>query len=483
MKNNRLILPALMLAGLTTALGAPDADIVIDGNYRLRGEIVSFNKDKVVLKHPAVKKDMQLLPTGIKSMYFSGGKAQNMTAKDKLYMANGHRDIIPCTILSVTDSEVQYKDMFGHTHAAKRDQVAGFRLNVLREKGYWQEPLTFDNSWISGGESNNTSANTQRKRMLTAFRPEMQEDGTYVYRLNRNKYPTWARLHKDVGMDPQSFIFRTNLSIETTNNANNDNVSAITFCFGGTDAVSFRSNFSNGANRLLLAVYPNKCILLREQKTGIRVLGEVSVPAKKMSCGVEIKLISSRQDDKVQSYELLVADQAPLVVKDTSDSPPEGSAFGFHLEGYYNMNITRMGLSALTLSAKNLSKKKTLKTDLVLTNEEDAIPCTLVSYDSTDQKLVLNTDKEYPGIPRRLDIPVPYLDTVFLTNNGVAKDKSPVSHSILLKDGSRLHGAVENISDDKMTLQHPELGNLTLPLSNIMRVEFINSDSPDRSTP
>ncbi len=131
MKNNRFIFPALMVAGLTTALGAPDADIVIEGNYRLRGEIVSFDKDKVVLKHPAVKKEMKLLPAGIKAMYFSGGQAQNMSAKDKLFMANGHRDIIPCTILSVTDNEVQYKDMFGHAHTTMRDQVAGFRLNTL----------------------------------------------------------------------------------------------------------------------------------------------------------------------------------------------------------------------------------------------------------------------------------------------------------------------------------------------------------------
>ncbi len=484
MKNNRFIFPALMVAGLTTALGAPDADIVIEGNYRLRGENVSFDKDKVVLKHPAVKKEMKLLPAGIKAMYFSGGQAQNMSAKDKLFMANGHRDIIPCTILSVTDNEVQYKDMFGHAHTTKRDQVAGFRLNTLREKGYWQEPLIFDNSWITEDKQRNNINNNQRKKMLTAFRPEMQADGSYAYRLNRNKYPTWARLHKNIGLDPQSFIFRTNLSIETPSGSGNTTNNAILFCFGGTEDSVFRTNFSNrGANRLLLCVFPNRCVLMREQKKSMRILGEVKVPEKEMTRGVEIRLISSRQDEKVQSYELLVGDQAPLVVKDTAPEPLEGNAFGFHLEGYYNLNITRLGLSALTLSAKSLSKDKALKTDLVLTNEEDAIPCTLVSYDSHAQKLVLNTDKEYPGISRRLDIPVKYLDTVFLTGAGPAKEKSPVNHGILLKDGSRLHGTIRSISDDKLILQHPELGALTLPLNNITRVEFINSAGPDRSTP
>ncbi len=472
-----LALP-LMTGGLSQA--APQADIIIDNNFRLRGEILSFTGEKVVLKHHAIKENVHLLPTGISSVYFYGDKNRNITAKDKIFLANKNQDIIPCTIMNVTQNEVKYKDMFGQVHTAKRNQVAGFRINALKEKGYWQEPLIPDNSWVTENKQEDDMTTSRRKKLVSTCRPEILPDGSYIYRLNRTKYQTWARLHKDIGLNPTSFIFTLNCTIDADKNSNNAN--AILYCFGGNAAMPFRSNYSNSSNRLLLGVSPTGCRLLREQKSGMAHLGEIRFDSNEISKGLEIKLISSHNGTH-QTYELLVGNKAPLVIKDTSKEPLEGNAFGFQFEGYYNINITKMGLSALTLSSQSIRKNDKLQTDLVMTNEEDAIPCHLISYDAAAQMLALETDKEYPGIPRRLNIPTKYLDTIFFNSTQTATKKTNSIHGILMNDGSKLYGTVQNITADKLELKHPELGILSLPLNNITRVEFINPAAPTRSTP
>ena len=106
------------------------------------------------------------------------------------------------------------------------------------------------------------------------------------------------------------------------------------------------------------------------------------------------------------------------------------------------------------------------------------------SYNSRNKVLTLSTDKEYPDIPRELSIPARYLDTVFFAEPKKKDDsRTPAGHSILMKDGSRLHGDILSMDSGKIILRHSQLGQISLPLKNITRVEFLNSAQPTRSTP
>lgn len=172
----------------------------------------------------------------------------------------------------------------------------------------------------------------------------------------------------------------------------------------------------------------------------------------------------------------------------TDPSPPEqplqGDAFGLQMEGHVSLTISRLALSSITLSAKSVTKNGNAATDLVLTKEEDAIPGSISSYNSRNKTLTLSTDKEYPGIPRELSIPAKYLDTVFFAEQNKKDDsRSAACHSILMKDGSRLHGNILSMDSLRIILRHPQLGQISLPLKNITRVEFLNSAQPSRSTP
>ena len=42
----------------------------------------------------------------------------------------------------------------------------------------------------------------------------------------------------------------------------------------GNENIPFRSNSGSNLNRLMLSISPGKCTLLREQKSGILVLGK-----------------------------------------------------------------------------------------------------------------------------------------------------------------------------------------------------------------
>ena len=154
------------------------------------------------------------------------------------------------------------------------------------------------------------------------------------------------------------------------------------------------------------------------------------------------------------------------------------------MEGHVSLTISKLALSSITLSAKSVAKNGNAETDLVLTKEEDAIPGSVSGYDSKTGTLTLSTDKDYPGIPRDLSIPAKYLDTVFFAEQNRKDDsRSPARHSLQMKDGSRLHGDILSMDSLNIILRHPQLGQISLPLKNIPRVEFLNPAQPSRSTP
>ncbi len=480
--NNRIPLSLLLApACLLTAWANSVVDVVTDDNYRLRGEIVSYGKQGIVIKHPSMRQNAVILPSEIRALYFTGTSTPDLHARDKIFMATGHRDIIPCNIISITPDKVQYRDMLGNERSIPRSQVAGFRLNTLQEKGFWQEPLVFDNSWVySGSKGENDYRAKSGKKLINALKPKIQGD-KYQYRLGNSDYPTWTPLYKNIGLDPSSFTFRTTMTMD----GNNDRT-GIVFCFGGNENTAFRSKSGSSLNRLMLSISPSKCTLLREQKSGIIVLGEVDIPAPPRPEGVDIRGTPYRQGEHEQVYELLVGDLPPRLMTDPSppEQPLEGDAFGLQMEGHVSLTISKLALSSITLSAKSVTKNGSVDTDLVLTKEEDAIPGSVSGYNSKNKTLTFSTDKEYLGIPRELSIPAKYLDTVFFAEQN-KKGDSPASacHSILMKDGSRLHGDILSMDSVKIVLRHPQLGQLSLPLKNITRVEFQNSAQPSRSTP
>lgn len=93
-------------------------------------------------------------------------------------MATGHRDIIPCNIISITQDKVQYRDMLGNERSIPRDQVAGFRLDTLQEKGFWQEPLIFDNSWVYSGNREDDYRTQSGRKLMNALKPKSRETST-----------------------------------------------------------------------------------------------------------------------------------------------------------------------------------------------------------------------------------------------------------------------------------------------------------------
>lgn len=479
--NNRIRLSLLLApACLLTAWANSVVDVVTDSNYRLRGEIVSYGKQGIVIRHPAMRQNAVILPSEIRALYFTGTSSPDLRARDKIFMATGHRDIIPCNIISITQEKVQYRDMLGNERSIPRSQVAGFRLDTLQEKGFWQEPLIFDNSWVYSGNREDDYRTQSGRKLMNAMKPKIQGD-KYQYRLGNNDYPTWTPLYKNIGLDPSSFTFRTTMTMD----GNNDRA-GIVFCFGGNENIAFRSNSGSSLNRLMLSIAPGKCTLLREQKSGIIVLGEVDIPTPTLTEGVDIRLTASRQGDHEQVYELLVGDLPPKLMTDPTppEQPLQGDAFGLQMEGHVSLTISRLTLSSITLSAKSVTKTGSAETDLVLTKEEDAIPGSISSYNGRSKTLTLSTDKEYPGIPRELSIPAKYLDTVFFAERK-EKDGSRAAacHSILMKDGSRLHGDILSMDSVRIVLRHPQLGQISLPLKNITRVEFLNPAQPSRSTP
>lgn len=475
---NKVCLPLLLLTACAPhAWAAPTADVVLNDNYRLHGAMVSYGPQGMVLKHAASTRDITILPSAIRAVYFANTEDQDTPPRDKLFIASGSQDIIPCTIKAVTADKVQYLDMFGHQRSIPRNQVAGFRLASQQSRGFWQEPLVFDSSWLTSKNDEDYRAQSGKK-LLSALKPKL-ENGKYQYKLINNTYPTWVPLYKNIGLDPSSFTFRVTLNMDGSNDR-----AGLLFCFGGKDNVSFRSNSGSGASRLMLNIVPGRCLLLREQKSGISVLAEVPIPMPKMTDNLDIRLTSSRRGNNEQVYELLVGDLPPKLITDPfqTTAPLAGDAFGLQMEGSVSLTMSRLQLSALALQVHPLTTGGLNTMDMVLTTEEDAIPCTVNDYNEKSKVLTLSTSKEYPGIPKNMVIPVNYLDTVFFASsvqNGVQQQRN----SVMMNDGSRLHGEIKAMDASSLTLQHAQLGKIAVPLKHVTRIEFLDAAQPARSKP
>ena len=195
MKNRIRLALLLAPACLLHAWAAPTVDVVMEDNYRLRGEIVSFGKQGLVIRHPSVRQNVSILPSEIRAVYFTDTAPPDLRARDKIFISTGHRDIIPCNITSISSDKVQYRDMFGTSRSIPRSQVAGFRLGTLQQKGFWQEPLVFDNSWLYSGDNENDYRIQSGRKLMNAMNPKLDGE-KYQYKLSNGNYPTWVPLYK-----------------------------------------------------------------------------------------------------------------------------------------------------------------------------------------------------------------------------------------------------------------------------------------------
>lgn len=88
--NNRIRLSLLLApACLLTAWANSVIDVVTDNNYRLRGEIISYGKQGIVIKHPAMRQNAVILPSGIRALYFTGTASPDLRARDKISWLRG----------------------------------------------------------------------------------------------------------------------------------------------------------------------------------------------------------------------------------------------------------------------------------------------------------------------------------------------------------------------------------------------------------
>lgn len=95
--NNRIRLSLLLApACLLTAWANSVVDVVTDSNYRLRGEIVSYGKQGIVIKHPAMRQNAVILPSEIRALYFTGTSSPDLQSQGQDfhgYGTSGHHPV------------------------------------------------------------------------------------------------------------------------------------------------------------------------------------------------------------------------------------------------------------------------------------------------------------------------------------------------------------------------------------------------------
>ncbi len=465
-------------------LYATKVDLLMHNNMRLSGEFVSFKKDGITIKHPLFKKNITILTNKLKGIYFTSPSTANLQAKDKLFLANFYKDIIPCTIKEITPTHVKFDDFKGKTHELEKKVVAGIKLNAIKEQSIWKEPLIFDSSWLIPGKSDKDYKYNARKNFLSKLHPQINGD-KYVYNVSAGgpaNQQLYAPVCKDVGLNPNAFIFRTHIKMTPTDG------NGPAFCFGGSLGADFRSysNVSNTEERIFLTIRKYSCVLMRQGDKNLHHLGEIPIRNEDISNGIDIQLISSRNKQGKNTYELIIAGYPPLQIEDPLSTPLKGGVFAFQMEANLPlMQISKLQLASLSVNPESLNQSISDSTEVVLTNEGDAIPGALTHYSANKQILHLSLQKDYPNIPKELDIPDKYIESIIFppeTNSSThLETKQPFTQNILLDNGSCLQGEVIDISKNALELNHPQLGNLALPLQNVIRIDY--SDNPVISHP
>lgn len=465
-------------------LYATGVDLLMHNNMRLSGEFIKFKKDGVTIKHALFKKNITILTNKLKGIYFHSPSTTNLQAKDKLFLATVHKDIIPCTIREITPTHVKFDDFKGTTHVLEKKLVAGIKLNAIKEQSLWKEPLIFDSSWLIPGKSDKDYKYIARKNFLTKLHPEINGD-KYLYTVSAggpSNQQLYAPVCKDVGLNPNAFIFRTHIKM-TPNQGNGP-----AFCFGGKLDADFRtfSNLNNTEERIFLTIRKCSCVLMRQGNKALQLLGEIPISNDDISKGVNIQLISSRNKQGKNSYELIVDGYPPLQIEDPLSTPLRGGVFAFQMEANLPlMQIAKLQLASLSVNPESLNQSIAHSAEVVLTNEGDAIPGTLTHYSAKNKSLHLSLQKEYPNIPKELDIPAKYIESIIFppekNSPPLSEKNTTFTQNILLNNGSCLQGEVLDISQNVIELNHPQLGKLALPLKNVVRIDY--SDNPIISHP
>jgi hypothetical protein len=137
-------------ASLASSASAADSVILKNGNS-LSGTLIDSDASGIItLTYPNTKQPIKIKETSIERIVFDSSDSKSSTLTESIRLLNG--DHFPCTITELNDKIVSFKSDSVGSHTITRDKVSQIRFNTKANKVLYSGPGDDLSAWTTSTE-------------------------------------------------------------------------------------------------------------------------------------------------------------------------------------------------------------------------------------------------------------------------------------------------------------------------------------------
>jgi hypothetical protein len=432
--------PATKSASATDTIKFQNGDL-------LHGDLVGFNKDKgVVWRHPGIKQLLHITLGSLAEITLIPRKTPaTKTHRDHVQLVNG--DKISGDLIKLDDKQLILKTWYAGPLAINRSKIRALLPGETGGKLVYEGPAD-----AKGWVNNSGTAILTKQKAATGNSWRYHEGGfdskgsSAVLARKFPKLPDRANIEFDLNWASSPSIYI---------NLCTDNFS------GYTSGNSYCLRLSRSS--ALLYKYTSN----QNQRRSARVGNTVKL---NLSSTTKSAHISLRIDQAEHSIALVI--NGHLITQWIDNGQFAGLGKGLM---FTSRTSTPMRLSSIRISHWDSGLPPTLQTG---TNSGPNDSLRLTNKDSLSGQLGIIRDGKVTfrtPFSENLTLPLERVSVVTFARGGIPSVTSPGSIRITMENRVRLTAQLLNWENDKVTLKHPAIGEMTINANAIVEINFQNT--------
>lgn len=441
--DHQLGVAVVSLALLPFSLCHADTLTLKDGDS-LSGSISSITEEAISLLSPATPTPLQVRPDGIEQITFSNNAAAPVVHSELVTLKNG--DVIPCSLLSLSDSTLELDTWFSGKLDTPRSSVSTLQFGITPEKIVFNDEPNLDDWKIERGKWNVIS---EKVNGFTQQKYECLERGSIAKQID---IPNNINISYDLEWQT-SINFTFKFCADNTGRTEKQNSYHLFINYEGLKI----TRHQNDTKKTLLTK-ASKFNNLKEKKLSISInlnrdTGEIAA------------LMNGKLIDKV-AHDTLEPTQGNYMTFSI------GSGDGFRIS---NFKITE---STSSPNSKHGADQPSGASDLLIDNESNKFKGSIEfikKKSPDDQFTIAFTSEDSPD--QTLEIPAHRVRTLYFGQPDDEKETVKMPLKVTTIDKGSLQLSDIKFTDQKITGKHPDLGHCEIDIKAISSLKYQRSPS------
>lgn len=451
--------------GKETPSPSEQAEIYLSENDRISGNVESMSGDKIAVTTPFSAKAWSIHRPSVKSIFFERPLPTDSPLKDRIYVRNDAQEVIPAHIRSIDENRVVADTHFSKSLSLPRSAVESLQFSTVTRNPLFAEPLMSEGCWTDNMPSENVSIFTSAFKRVNP--------GNHDPKVVHLPPMPWTKLLK---CDLNSFEIVLSYSLGAL--PEGQPVQGVTLMLQGKIPDETKPQTDWEELNLMIRLDQNTWYLSTKSDSTEQQLLEVPAPqsqGKKQDLVIHV----SKVDSELVLDVTLNGEKSKKVPMGIPMLKDACFMINPHIPQFF---VHRLQLNKLWSSYDRDIPSGLDNQDVVDTTDDEWIPGRLLSYDGNKGQTVIMTGDE-----RQLSIPSEFISSLYLaepTADHLSDENIDQAVTrITLVDSSCLLGVAKSISNGKLSFLHPILGQISVPMKLIQRIDFFDQVPPRRSQP